>query len=182
MKKPVTPSPASTPRPASQIESVQSVPMHCEPAHPEPVPTPKEQVPVEQGEASAAFTRIHAILQQARSQALAAVNAAMVRAYWDVGREIVEEEQRGKERAGYGQRLLEELAARLTGEFGKGFTPTNLKYMRQFYTAFPIRHTLRDELSWSHYRLLSRIEKTEIRAFYEVEAIKSRWSTREMER
>lgn len=129
-----------------------------------------------------AFTRIRAILQQARGQALMAVNAAMVKAYWEVGREIVEEEQSGQERAGYGQGLLAELADKLTAEFGRGFTATNLRYMRQFYLAFPIHHTLRDELSWSHYRLLSRIEKLEVRAFYEVEAVQSRWSTRELER
>lgn len=129
-----------------------------------------------------AFERIRSILQQARSQALVAVNAAMVRAYWEVGREIVEEEQRGQERADYGQRLIEEVATRLTAEFGKGFTARNLWFMRDFYRAFPNVNALRSELSWTHYRLLSRIENPEVRAFYEVEAVKSRWSTRELER
>ena len=78
----------------------------------------------------------------------------MIRAYWQIGRLIVEDEQQGEQRAEYGKKVLEELSERLTAEFGKGFTVTNLKYMRSFYRAFPIGHALRDELSWTHYRLL----------------------------
>lgn len=121
--------------------------------------------------AASAISRIREVLLKARHQALIAVNTAMVQAYWDIGREIVEEEQRGQARGGYGQRLLESLSTELTEEFSKGFTPTNLKYMRQFYMALPIRHTLRDDLSWSHYRLLSRIDRTDARAFYEQESV-----------
>jgi len=76
----------------------------------------------------------------------------MVQAYWNVGREIVEEEQRGSQRADYGARLLETLAAQLTAEFGKGFDVSNLRYMWLFYLAFPIRDALRPELNWTHYR------------------------------
>lgn len=132
--------------------------------------------------AASAISRIREVLSKARHQALAAVNSAMVQAYWEVGREIVEEEQRGKGRAGYGHNLIENLSLQLTEEFGKGFTATNLRYMRQFYQAFPIHHALRDELSWSHYRLLSRIDRPEARAFYETECVAARWSTRELER
>ena len=74
------------------------------------------------------------------------------------------------------------MSEHLTKEFGKGFTVTNLKYMRQFYRAFPIRHTLCDELSWSHYRLLMRIENENARKFYMEEAVKSGWSVRQLER
>jgi hypothetical protein len=82
------------------------------------------------------LTRIRDILAQARRQALQAVNAAMVAAYWHIGREIVEEEQRGQDRAGYGDRLVRELSARLTAEFGKGFSFSHLKLVRQFYLAY----------------------------------------------
>jgi predicted nuclease of restriction endonuclease-like (RecB) superfamily len=82
---------------------------------------------------------------------------------------IVEEEQRGKKRAGYGEQLLESLAIRLTERFGKGFTYANLKNMRQFFLTFPNRYALRSDLSWTHYRQLMRVENPDARAFYESE-------------
>ncbi|MBA2645431.1 MAG: DUF1016 domain-containing protein [Pyrinomonadaceae bacterium] len=158
--------------------------------------------PARTGAASEAYQNIAAILETARVNAYRAVNEVMVQAYWEIGRVIVEEEQRGKKRADYGKTLIAELAQRLTADFGKGFTETNLKYMRQFYLTFPIGHALSDEssmlaaardessirnalrseLSWTHYRLLLRIEKEEARSFYLNEAVNSRWSTRELER
>lgn len=128
------------------------------------------------------YQRISDILKSGRNQALQAINAEMVRAYWEIGREIVEEEQRGQTRADYGARLLEALSKQLTQEFGKGFDRTNLQYMRAFYNAFPIRDALRLELSWTHYRILARKPTPESRSFYEVECIKANWSTRELER
>lgn len=128
------------------------------------------------------LNRIRDILTRSRHQALQAVNAAMVQAYWQVGREIVEEEQHGQPTAEYGTYLIEHLAERLTAEFGKGFIPRNLRYMREFYQAFPMWNAVRSELTWTHYRLLSRIEKPEARSFYMVECAKARWSTRELER
>lgn len=117
----------------------------------------------------------------AQSKVYTAVNSAMVQAYWEIGQEI--HKACGKnDRAEYGKKLLEYLSEHLTKEFGKGFTVTNLKYMRQFYRAFPIRHTLCDELSWSHYRLLMRIENENARKFYMEEAVKSGWSVRQLER
>ena len=83
-----------------------------------------------------------------------AVNFTMVQAYWNIGRIIVEEEQKGKTKAGYGEYLLQELSVRLTSEFGKGFDYSNIKNMRQFYVTFPIGDALRSQLSWTHYRLL----------------------------
>jgi predicted nuclease of restriction endonuclease-like (RecB) superfamily len=128
------------------------------------------------------YESIRQVLDDARRATYQAVNSAMVRAYWDVGRIIVEEEQRGDARAKYGSRLIFALSARLTQEFGKGFTARNLWYMRSFYSAFPIVHALRAELTWTHYRLLLRVENEKARGFYLAEAAENRWSTRELER
>jgi predicted nuclease of restriction endonuclease-like (RecB) superfamily len=128
------------------------------------------------------YERIKAILSEARARAYRAINTAMVAAYWEIGRAIVEDEQQGQQRAEYGKGLLVELSQRLTAEFGRGFDRTNLQQMRAFYLAYQIRDALRHELSWTHYRLLLRVEKPEARAFYEAEAVNSRWSTRELER
>jgi predicted nuclease of restriction endonuclease-like (RecB) superfamily len=128
------------------------------------------------------YQKISEVLKQARISAWQAVNSAMVTAYWEIGKVIVEKEQEGKERAQYGENLLKHLSERLIKDFGEGFGVTNLKYMRAFYRSYPIRHALRGELSWTHYRLLLQVEKPEARAFYEKEAINSRWSTRELNR
>jgi predicted nuclease of restriction endonuclease-like (RecB) superfamily len=122
------------------------------------------------------------ILAHARQQAATAINFAMVEAYWLVGKRIVEEEQNGNERANYGQFLLKELAQTLTTEVGKGFDERELRRIRQFYLCFPIRDALRPELSWSHYRLLIRIENSKARQFYITEAIQQHWSTRKLDR
>jgi len=95
---------------------------------------------------------------------------------------IVEHEQHGESRAGYGKEQLVQLAARLTDEFGKGFGVSNLRNMRQFYRLFPIRHTVRSELSWSHYRILMRIENPGARDWYAGEAAQQGWSSRALER
>ena len=108
-------------------------------------------------------------------------NFAMVEAYWNIGKSIVEQ-QGGEDKAEYGVRLIEELSKQMTNDFGKGFTVANLKNMRQFYLTFPIRYALRSELSWTHYRLLMRVENDNARQFYTEEAIKSKWSTRQLER
>ena len=98
------------------------------------------------------YADIRTILASARRRAYSAVNFAMVESYWLIGQTIVEHEQHGEVRADYGKGLLKELAARLSVEFGKGFDESNLRYMRLFYRCFPIRDTLRHELTWSHYR------------------------------
>ena len=127
------------------------------------------------------YSQIRDILSAARNKVYSAANFAMVEAYWHIGKSIVEK-QGGETRAEYGTGLIAELSARMTADFGKGFTATNLKYMRQFYLAFPIGHTLRDQLSWSHYRLLMRVENEQARQFYLDECAKSVWSTRQLER
>lgn len=128
------------------------------------------------------FKRIREILEGARNRVYRTANAEMLQAYWNIGREIVEEEQKGEKRALYGRSLIKELSVRLTKEYGKGFTETNLKYMRQFYQTFEKGHALRDELSWTHYRLLLKVDKEGAREFYLKEAIAGNWSTRQLER
>lgn len=105
----------------------------------------------------------------------------MVEAYWNIGKSIIEE-QGGNEKAEYGAGLLKELSKQMTHDFGKGFTVANLKNMRQFYLTFPNGYALRSELSWTHYRLLMRVENDNTREFYMQEAVKSGWSTRQLER
>ena len=104
------------------------------------------------------YGQIKEILTTARTKVYSAVNFAMVEAYWLIGKQIVEA-QAGNERAEYGSSLLKYLSERLTRDFGKGFTVTNLTYMRQFYLTFPIRHALRDKLGWTHYRLIMKTGK-----------------------
>ena len=110
------------------------------------------------------YEGIASVLEEARSKAYRAVNTAMVHAYWEIGRRIVEE-QGSEERAAYGKALIRDLSKRLTADYGQGFTATNLRYMRQFYLAFPIHHALRDELTWTHYRALSRVVDPKARAW-----------------
>lgn len=127
------------------------------------------------------FEEVKKILQKARNKIYKTTNNAMVEAYWNIGKIIVEK-QSGNEKAEYGAALLKNLSKEMTKEFGKGFTLTNLKYMRQFYLTFPKSYALRSELSWTHYRLLMRVENENARNFYIEEAIKSNWSTRQLER
>jgi len=129
-----------------------------------------------------AYERIRAIIEDARNNIARAVNTEMVLAYWHIGREIVEEEQKGEKRAEYGKRLIEKLSVRLSGDFGKGFDERNLFYMRQFYLTYPKLNALRSELSWTHYRTLMRVDKPEGRKFYEAECVANNWSARELER
>ena len=104
------------------------------------------------------YHHIAQILHTARRQAAQAVNVAMVRSYWEIGRVIVEEEQQGRHRAEYGANMMQYLAEKLTGEFGGGFAERNHYFMKQFYIAFPILNALRTELSWTHYRSLLCVE------------------------
>ena len=122
------------------------------------------------------------LIAESRQQVLRAVDLVQVQTYWHVGRHSVEFEQGGATRAEYGQGLLPALATELTQDFGKGFDATNLRHMRGFYLAFPIRDALRRELSWTHYRLLLRVDSAEARQWYVQEAAAQNWSTRALER
>lgn len=129
------------------------------------------------------YQKVVTILEESRAFSKRAINSAMVQAYWLIGQALVEEEQRGKKRADYGASLIESLAEKLTKNYGKGFSRNNLWYMRQFYLTYPAKlHALRGELSWTHYRLLLKVESPDARAFYESEAAAGNWSTRQLER
>ena len=153
------------------------------------------------------YREIRTVLELARTGAYRAVNAAMMQAYWNVGRLIVEHEQGGAKRAMYGEAVLEDLSRRLTTDFGRGFDVTNLRKMRQFYRMFEIRDAVRlesgrtkrdalrlvsgveairhmacDELSWSHYRLLMQVENPAAREWYMSETVDQHWSTRQLDR
>lgn len=111
------------------------------------------------------IAEIKLILEQARQQAYQAVNTAMVEAYWLIGKRIVEEEQNGKERAEYGEVVLKNLSVALTSEFGKGFSYANLRNFRQFFLTYPAKqncYALRSKLTWTHHRLIMRVENPEI--------------------
>jgi len=128
------------------------------------------------------YFKVKDVLDTARATAYKAVNFAMVQAYWNIGMIIVEEEQTGKKRAEYGKYIINELSKRLTQDFGKGFDKSNIWNMRQFYICFPILDALRRELTWTHYRLLLRVQRQDARDFYTIETINNNWSTRELER
>lgn len=125
---------------------------------------------------------LRGLIRQGRQQALRAVDMVQVQTCWEIGRHIVEFEQGGESRAVYGTKLLHHLADTLTREFGKGFDASNLRYMRLFYKAFPIRDALRHELSWTHYRLLLRVDQANARQWYMNEAATQNWSSRALDR
>ncbi|MFA5888220.1 MAG: PDDEXK nuclease domain-containing protein [Candidatus Nanoarchaeia archaeon] len=129
-----------------------------------------------------AYEGIKQVIERARNTAYRTVNFIMVAAYWNIGKIIAEEEQKGTKRANYGTYLIKELSARLTKEYGQGFDESNIRHMRQFFLSFPIQDALRLELSWTHYRTLLRVENSKAREFYTIECINSRWSTRMLER
>ncbi|HNX84874.1 MAG TPA: PDDEXK nuclease domain-containing protein [Bacteroidales bacterium] len=128
------------------------------------------------------YSDVRNIIEAARANAYRAVNITMVKAYWNIGRAIVEEEQKGGNRAEYGTFLVENISATLSEEYGKGFDKTNLWNMIRFYRQFPILDALRQELSWTHYRILLRVEKAPAREFYLQECVDGNWSTRQLER
>ena len=145
------------------------------------------------------FTRVSSIIESARIAIKRSVNSEMVRAYWLIGREIVNEEQKGSARAEYGKKIIENLSQALALKYGTGWSTSHLWHVRQFYVLYkdrvlenphtlrteldkPILHTLCAELSWSHYRVLTRVEKPNARTFYEIECVNNNWSIRELER
>lgn len=161
------------------------------------------------------YADVKDILHRAKQNAYRAVNFSMVVAYWHIGRRIVEQEQGGKARAGYGDTLVKDLSKKLTRDYGKGYSFANLKNFRQFYLTFhdtqksyavrsqlkvksnlPVKNqksyavrsqleipaVLQKELSWTHYRLLMRVENPAARNYYLEETIAQNWSTRALER
>ena len=127
------------------------------------------------------YENLRSYIVTAQKKIYAAVNSAMVTAYWQIGRDI-HIACGENDRAPYGKQLIKNASAELTSEFWKGFTPANLRNMRQFYRMFPERDSIKPELSWTHYRSLMRVPDDQARGFYLEEAAKSAWSTRQLDR
>jgi len=125
---------------------------------------------------------IGSLLEQARQQVYVAVNQVLVKTYWDIGKEIIEYEQQGQEKAEYGSRLLEELSGDLRTSYGKGFSKSNVYLMRLFYFKFQKFQTVSGKLSWSHYTELLGVADDLARSFYEQQCLREKWSVRELKR
>ncbi|MFT4061599.1 MAG: PDDEXK nuclease domain-containing protein [Edaphocola sp.] len=128
---------------------------------------------------------IKTILAQARQKAYSAINSAMVEAYWNIGKRIVEEEQHGADRAEYGKQIIQTISDELTEEFGKGFSKRTIWEIRQFYTCFPensIVRTLFAQLSWSHFQRVLKVSNENARMYYLKEAAENTWSVRTLDR
>jgi predicted nuclease of restriction endonuclease-like (RecB) superfamily len=128
------------------------------------------------------YSAVAEIIQEARNRSYSSVNTILLETYWRIGQLICEDERQGDKRALYGKGLLKQLAKDLTLEFGKGFDERNLNNMRAFYRAFPIWNAVRTELSWTHYRLLSRIDDESKRSFYLSQSIEAGWNSRTLDR
>ena len=131
------------------------------------------------------INEIKKILKNARQKAYTAINSAMVEAYWEIGRRIVEEEQRGKERAEYGKEIIKNLSKELTEEFGKGFGERNIRNIRQFYVLFSDYEkwkSLISKLTWTHIQKVLRVSNEKARIFYLTEAAENMWSVRTLDR
>ena len=122
------------------------------------------------------------LLAAARSNIARQVNSELLSTYWNIGRIIAEYEQTVPERADYGKQTLKELSKALTAEFGKGFSVSNIQFMRRFYQTYQIQQTVSVKLTWSHYCELLTISDPDKRSFYEKEAVNSNWSVRELKR
>ena len=126
--------------------------------------------------------QIQAIIAVAKDRAIQSVDSERVVMYWEIGKVIFEEEQQGKERAGYGDFLIKTLANSLEPLYGTGFSIRQLELFRQFYRTFPIANALRSQFSWTHYRMLIRIDNQDKMDFYIAETAKNNWSARQLER
>lgn len=131
---------------------------------------------------SSIILEIRELLENARKNVAQQVNTQLLTTYWNIGRIIVEYEQQNQIRADYGKQTLRELSKELTREFGKGFSVSNIQFMRRFYQSYSIQQTVSVKLSWSHYCELLSITDENKRSFYEKESINSGWSVRELKR
>lgn len=130
----------------------------------------------------ALYSEVRKIIESSRANAVRSVDFCRVQMYWQLGKRIVDEEQKGKERADYGAYILQNLAKRLEPEFGSGFSYRQLKFCRQFYRTYPIGNALRSQLNWTQYRLLIQIPDPDKREYYELESVNNGWTGRETER
>lgn len=125
---------------------------------------------------------IKAIIATAKDKAIRAVDNERTLMYWRIGQRIFEEEQEGKDRADYGEYLTKYISQQLEPEFGSGFSKRQIELFRQFYRAFPIANALRSQLSWTHYKLIIRLDSQDKIDFYIAETVKNNWNTRQLER
>ena len=128
------------------------------------------------------YSSIKELMDNARNSVAKEVNNILIQTYWEIGRIIVEDEQGNSDRAEYGKQLITDLSKRLTKEYGKGFSRSNLQNMRNIYLSYPICQTLSGKLSWSHYCELLSISDEKKRSFYEKETVSANWSVRELKR
>ena len=128
------------------------------------------------------FETIKELVIKAKNVAYQSSNTILLNMYWKIGSLIIEDEQGGKNKAEYGKAVLKKLGKQLTFEFGAGYDERNLNNMRAFYQAFPIWNAVRTELSWTHYRIISRIDNQELRLKYIEYAIDGNWDTRTLQR
>ena len=125
---------------------------------------------------------VKGIIENSRIDAIRSVDHVRVKMYWELGRKIIEEEQKGEKRAEYGKFLLKNLSNELSSIYGESFSKRQLERYRQFYRLFPITSALRTQFSWTHYKLLLSIKNQSKRKFYEAESQKNNWSSRQLER
>jgi hypothetical protein len=125
---------------------------------------------------------IKEIIHQCRDRAIKMVDHERTLMYWHIGQRIFEEEQAGQDRAEYGSYLTTFIAEQLEPEYGSGFSRRQIELFRQFYRTFPIANTLYSQLNWSQYKLLLRIDNQDKRSFYIAEALKNKWTVRQLER
>ena len=123
---------------------------------------------------SSLFNSVKEIIIKAKQIAFRSNNSILLNMYWEIGKLIIIDEQQGKLKAEYGKAVLKNLAQMLTLEFGKGFDERNLNNIRAFYVAFPIWNAVRTELSWTHYRIISRLETDSLRSQYTKLAVGSK--------
>ena len=128
------------------------------------------------------YDAVKELILNAKQRVYRMTNSMLLETYWHIGKLIVEDEQEVKANAIYGKATLKNLSEALTIEFGKGYDESNLRNIRSFYKVFPIRDALRHELSWTHYRLLSRLDSEEKRNYYIKESLDSNWNSRELQR
>ncbi|MFP3591315.1 PDDEXK nuclease domain-containing protein [Chryseobacterium sp. SIMBA_038] len=128
------------------------------------------------------YSSIAKIIAESKNNVFKTTNTILLKMYWEIGRIIIEDEQNGEQRADYGKSVLKNLANQLSLEFGKGFNERNLNNMRAFFNSFPIWNAVRTELSWTHYRIISRIDNPNHRIQYIEYSIEGNWNTRTLQR
>ena len=142
----------------------------------------KEIIEKKEGDYNTLISSIGTVLEKARKHVYSQINQILIKTYWEVGKQIIEYEQKEKEKAEYGSKLLDNLSKDLKLRYGKGFSRSNIIYMRLFYIKYSKSETLSHQLNWSHYFELLKVEDDLERSFYEKQCVKENWSVRELKR